>query len=514
MSRNTITIKEGKDLKVAVHNSTFHTDEVVALALLGAFVTNEIEVERLPHQTPIEEFEPYDMVIDISSRYDGKKFFDHHQNSGGKSSAGLIWEYLLQEGLNPFYGKDTIDDFIHFVDYRDTRDGTNLPEGVLVDREYKDFEKWIFNPVSQCNQLKLDSTEQDESFKWLVEFFIEVFEEVVRDWGSYSALMPFALDENNNNLRDLYHKGRDMKSIKDNHYADIINNGTVVIGNVRFGLQFVPMEYIEEPIYIWRDSAKEQLSVHCDTDKYILVSGPNKVFIHANGFIGKFKYDKYLSLTFKTVDDVEEKVFWLESRVNRLLEESKTYTKENPKIVDVIYDDEQSYLEAFKFAYYKNGKETSLIVGDCGMNCTNSTAISLEHFNKFSFSKLSIDDQAILIKEFGIKMFDDAVEVNIVKPEGFTYTKGAESFVDLLKQYTYSFIWQCPDYHYYGTAVYGWSRGDDKIELLGGDGAYEAPAETFIIKINRGSLLKLQANIHSNDAQLVHNVLADMGITK
>ena len=99
-------------LNIATHNKIFHADEVTAVALLRLFTDDEIIVHRVDHDT--EDFTPYDMVIDISKQFDGDKYFDHHQNKGGKSSAGLIWEYL---GVEEDYPK--ISKLISLVDDND-----------------------------------------------------------------------------------------------------------------------------------------------------------------------------------------------------------------------------------------------------------------------------------------------------------------------------------------------------------------------------------------------------------
>jgi uncharacterized UPF0160 family protein len=85
--------------KIATHNGVFHADEVSAVALLKIFTDEDYIVERVEHCTT--DFSGYDMVLDIGKQYDAIKYFDHHQNRGGKSSAGLIWEYLGAEAQYP-----------------------------------------------------------------------------------------------------------------------------------------------------------------------------------------------------------------------------------------------------------------------------------------------------------------------------------------------------------------------------------------------------------------------------
>jgi len=87
------------ELKIATHNGIFHADEVTAVALLKLFTDDNISIQRIKHDT--KDFFKYDMVIDIGKKLDRKKYFDHHQYKGGKSSAGLIWDYLEQENNYP-----------------------------------------------------------------------------------------------------------------------------------------------------------------------------------------------------------------------------------------------------------------------------------------------------------------------------------------------------------------------------------------------------------------------------
>ena len=100
-------------MKIATHKGIFHTDEVTAIALLKVFTDEEIEVTRVSHD--IDDFSIYDIVIDIGKVFDGVKRFDHHQYRGGKSSAGLIWDYL---GVGDEYPK--ISKLIKIVDDNDT----------------------------------------------------------------------------------------------------------------------------------------------------------------------------------------------------------------------------------------------------------------------------------------------------------------------------------------------------------------------------------------------------------
>ncbi len=100
-------------MKIATHKGIFHADEVTAIALLKVFTDDEIEVSRVAHDT--KDFSSFDMVIDIGKKFDGVKLFDHHQYKGGKSSAGLIWDYIDVQEDYPKISK-----LIKIIDDNDT----------------------------------------------------------------------------------------------------------------------------------------------------------------------------------------------------------------------------------------------------------------------------------------------------------------------------------------------------------------------------------------------------------
>ena len=139
---------------IITHNKTFHADEVTAVALLRVFTDENIIVNRVDHNTT--DFSNCDLVIDIGKKFDGVKYFDHHQYKGGKSSAGLIWDYL---NLNDKYPK--ISKLIDLIDKNDT--------GV---QKAKPFE---FSSLIKCfNSSDLNSKLQDEQFNKAVEFAITI----------------------------------------------------------------------------------------------------------------------------------------------------------------------------------------------------------------------------------------------------------------------------------------------------------------------------------------------------
>lgn len=98
---------------IITHSGTFHIDEIAACALLQIFQPNIYTIKRIAHQDPIPA--DADFVIDIGRQYDPSKgLFDHHQWKHGKSSAGLMWEYLGVAEQYPY-----ISNIINLIDQHD-----------------------------------------------------------------------------------------------------------------------------------------------------------------------------------------------------------------------------------------------------------------------------------------------------------------------------------------------------------------------------------------------------------
>ena len=86
---------------VATHDGVFHADEIMAIALLrlaaGSGVTTTVVRSR-----DAKDWERADFVIDVGRKYDGIKWFDHHQPEGagrranglGYAAFGLIWQHF------------------------------------------------------------------------------------------------------------------------------------------------------------------------------------------------------------------------------------------------------------------------------------------------------------------------------------------------------------------------------------------------------------------------------------
>ena len=81
MSEGYFSFDQNKTIIVCTHSDIFHSDEVLACALLR-LAAGDQHVTVMRSRWP-KDWERADIVVDVGSKYDGVKFFDHHQLEGG-----------------------------------------------------------------------------------------------------------------------------------------------------------------------------------------------------------------------------------------------------------------------------------------------------------------------------------------------------------------------------------------------------------------------------------------------
>ncbi|KAK6465475.1 metal-dependent protein hydrolase [Scheffersomyces coipomensis] len=102
-------------VKICTHSGSFHADESLAVYLLKLLPEFK-DAELIRSRTP-SDWDASDIVVDVSGKYDGVKFFDHHQREFNTtfsndyktklSSAGLIYKH---------YGKQIIEQVLKIED--------------------------------------------------------------------------------------------------------------------------------------------------------------------------------------------------------------------------------------------------------------------------------------------------------------------------------------------------------------------------------------------------------------
>lgn len=236
---------------IATHNKIFHADEVTAIALLKIFKYDEIEVCRVNHNTT--DFTQYDMVIDISKKFDGVKYFDHHQYKGGKSSAGLIWDYI---GLNNKYPK--ISQLIHLVDMNDT--------GI---QKAKPFE--FSSLVKSYNYHNMTSHEQDIQFNKAVEFAMTVIKSMKKSQEDY--------EEAKEIIDRSYYFDSNQKILELDKFT--IHWGSYINGINRPEIKAVVWEDLDEKNWKVRIPSKKQGSFELNSKAF--EQDDSMEFVHSSG---------------------------------------------------------------------------------------------------------------------------------------------------------------------------------------------------------------------------------------
>lgn len=252
---------------IATHNGIMHADEITAVALLKIFSKDDIVVERVAHQT--EDFTKYDMVIDISKKFDGKRYFDHHQYKGGKSSAGLLWDYM---GVNANYPK--LSKLIKLIDDNDV--------GI---EKAKEFE---YSALMQCfNTKDIYSKQQDKSFLEAVEFSIKILNNIM-DMEDEKVLAKdivknFFIFDNNKKIIEL--------SEYTKHWNSYIN------GNLTPHIKAVVWEDVNEKDYKVMITPKFAGSFELTTKAF--TQDDTMKFVHSAGFFAIAKDEEIMKAFLK-----------------------------------------------------------------------------------------------------------------------------------------------------------------------------------------------------------------------
>lgn len=107
-------IKVPDCINIITHNNRFHADEVVGSALLkiflGIYQDLPVNIIRLPHANEVNELikplldlghTEYSFVLDTGRSYDGRTYFDHHQEAvedmvEPKATAGRVLDYIIK----------------------------------------------------------------------------------------------------------------------------------------------------------------------------------------------------------------------------------------------------------------------------------------------------------------------------------------------------------------------------------------------------------------------------------
>lgn len=200
--------------KIATHSGTFHADDVFAVAtLLMAHPEEAFQIIRTRDEALISEG---DFVVDVGGKYDGKKYFDHHQAgaTGGHengvpyASFGLVWKEFGAQvcGGDFFVAKQIEDGLVSSLDAHDN--GIKIYEELLPVSPFE-----LSHYVSSFNPTWL---EEDEWGSVTEEKTLAIFLGLV-DWARDFILREIKRHKDKNIayklVQDIYTKSKDRRIV-------------------------------------------------------------------------------------------------------------------------------------------------------------------------------------------------------------------------------------------------------------------------------------------------------------
>jgi uncharacterized UPF0160 family protein len=189
-------------LRICTHSGSFHADESLAvfmLRLLPKFQNSTLVRSRDP-----AKWEESDIVVDVGGKYDGTKFFDHHQRGFEEtfspeyetklSSAGLVYKHFGKEViaqiiktqdskvLDVLYVKLYTD----FVEAVDANDNGIAKYDEHSEQKFKDSNFSLASLVHNLNPIWTESdtdADFDRQFLLASEVMGNAFINVVKSYG-------------------------------------------------------------------------------------------------------------------------------------------------------------------------------------------------------------------------------------------------------------------------------------------------------------------------------------------
>ena len=190
-------------LKICTHSGSFHADESLAvfmIKLLPKYQNSQLIRSRNP-----SDWESSDVVIDVGGKYDGIKWFDHHQREFNEtfsaeyktklSSAGLIYKHFGKEIISHVLSiNDSNVDLLYnkvykeFIEALDANDNgiNNYSKDVELNKKFNDRNITLPSIVSRLNpSWNTDPTDADfdAAFSTSSQLMGQVFVNLLTGYG-------------------------------------------------------------------------------------------------------------------------------------------------------------------------------------------------------------------------------------------------------------------------------------------------------------------------------------------
>jgi uncharacterized UPF0160 family protein len=159
--------------KVITHNTAFHADDVLAVAMLR-YANFEFELVRTRTPSVLADAiaDSNTLILDVGGVFNPSMLnFDHHQDMSLVSAAGMIWEHF-KDSICPYDAQLFFGQFVASIDAIDTNRNNiyavwnTLPEGF----------RNTSNILSGFNRDVMNAAQQDNQFNRAVDFAIFIIE--------------------------------------------------------------------------------------------------------------------------------------------------------------------------------------------------------------------------------------------------------------------------------------------------------------------------------------------------
>lgn len=192
--------------QICTHSGSFHADEALAVFMLR--ILPEFKGSKLIRSRDPKIWEESDIVVDVSGKYDGKKYFDHHQREFSEtfsskyktklSSAGLVYKHYgsqiitallcdISEDNNKILYDKVYSDFIEALDANDNGINNYDFDGLNVKPRFHDSNLTIPSIISRMNpNWNEDNSDAkfDEQFNKASDFIGDCFVTYVKKCGN------------------------------------------------------------------------------------------------------------------------------------------------------------------------------------------------------------------------------------------------------------------------------------------------------------------------------------------
>ena len=297
--------------KIATHSGKFHTDELVAIALMQMAMskTTKVEIVRTRCEKKLEEC---DVRIDVGRKFqnhvryhsDGMTYtelviggtFDHHQfkegDAGyGLSSAGLVYKALTEEVevietmSGQYLGASSVlsKGLESFIDHVDERDNFGPKPG-----EGKRFHE-VCELINACNLADLNGFEQDLQFAVVLDIVRALLNEMYdKPINSVWNLEGSEWDDcfEYKFLTELAKKTTTENAVvMANRPHEVVTDGVAIYG------EFFPTwrEIAEDNLFVTPGDNPGEYKVMCDTDEIKIISAQDSKFVHNGGWFAVIK---------------------------------------------------------------------------------------------------------------------------------------------------------------------------------------------------------------------------------